>query len=318
MATYDLTAEIEVIKNVTGAEQVNYIGYSQGALQMLYALVRHEEDFFIENVNQVVALAPCVYIESEFETKEQLTEVFKQYEEEEIYWTTSQILPTLPDKKAKVSEPMSVAYQLHIQQIALEDRFQEFIPLDTYAASNETESPLLDLREIRHMKINLIIPELDDVCLPTNAHRIYHELETPNKAIRFVRDNGALKADHEYFKKVTGKRFVLDLIDSIEENTDEDIRGMDALEVGNRFIAAQFKQHPKLATSASALILIVGFGCFGFWAIICVACAAARHKRSGDKIVDGDEYSSDSESAKNSDSEVSSDMDAIPMPIAED
>ena len=54
------------------------------------------------------------------------------------------------------------------------------------------------------------------------------------------------------------------------------------------------------------------------WAIICVACAAARHKRSGDKIFDGEEYSSDSESAKNSDSEVSSDMDAIPTPIAED
>lgn len=52
-----------------------------------------------------------------------------------------------------------------------------------------------------------------------------------------MRDNGALKADHAYFKKVTGKRFVKALIDSIENNTDEDIIGMDALEVGNRFIA---------------------------------------------------------------------------------
>ena len=285
---------------------------------MLYALVQHEEDYFIENVNQVVALAPCVYIESEFETKEQLTEIFQKYEEEEIYWTTSPIAPTAPNKKPKVTEPMSTASQLHIHQIALEDQFQEFIPLDTYAASNETDALLLDLREIRNMKINLIIPELDKVCLPTNAQRIYYELSTPNKSIRFVRDNGALKADHEYFRRVTGKRFVLDLIDSIEDNTSKDIRGMDALEVGNRFIAAQFKQHPKLATSASALILIVGFGCFGIWAIICVACAAARHKRSGDKIVDGGEFSSDSESVKNSDSEVSSDLEVIPTPIAED
>ena len=51
MATYDLTAEIETIKNVTGAEYVNYIGYSQGALQMLYALVHREEDFFVKNVH---------------------------------------------------------------------------------------------------------------------------------------------------------------------------------------------------------------------------------------------------------------------------
>ena len=51
MAIYDLTAEIETIKNVTGAEKVNYIGYSQGALQMLYALVHREEDFFVKNVH---------------------------------------------------------------------------------------------------------------------------------------------------------------------------------------------------------------------------------------------------------------------------
>ena len=51
MAIYDLTAEIETIKNVTGAEKVNYIGYSQGALQMFYALVHREENFFVKNVN---------------------------------------------------------------------------------------------------------------------------------------------------------------------------------------------------------------------------------------------------------------------------
>ena len=69
MATYDLTAEIDTIKNVTGAEQINFIGYSQGALQMLYALVKLEEEYFDDNLYQFVALAPCVYMESKFKTK---------------------------------------------------------------------------------------------------------------------------------------------------------------------------------------------------------------------------------------------------------
>ena len=73
--------------------------------------------------------------------------------------------------------------------------------------------------------------------MPDNAQRIFYELGTEDKSIRYVRDNGALKANHEYFNKVTGKRFVLALIDSIENNSNEDIIGMDALEVGNRFVA---------------------------------------------------------------------------------
>jgi len=111
-----------------------------------------------------------------------------------------------------------------------------------------------------------------------------------------VRDNGALKADHEYFNQVTGYRFVQALIESIENNTDKDILGMDALEVGNRFIAGKFKTHPELATSASIVVLIIGFSCFGFWALICAACATARYKRKNDQIIDGEEYTSGSES----------------------
>lgn len=85
-----------------------------------------------------------------------------------VYWTTSPITP-IEDEKVKVSEPVSVASQLYIEQISLEDRFQEFIPLDTYAASNITSTPILDLREIKTTKVNLIVPELDEVCLPNNA-----------------------------------------------------------------------------------------------------------------------------------------------------
>jgi len=64
---------------------------------------------------------------------------------------------------------MSTASQLYLHQIAVEDRFQEYIPLETYAHNNETEEPLLDLREIKTVKVNIIAPEKDDVCLPKHA-----------------------------------------------------------------------------------------------------------------------------------------------------
>ena len=46
MAKYDLPAMIVKIKLMTGAEKVAYIGYDQGATQMLYGLAHWEEQFF--------------------------------------------------------------------------------------------------------------------------------------------------------------------------------------------------------------------------------------------------------------------------------
>ena len=46
MAKYDLPALIVKIKLMTGAEKVAYIGYDQGATQMLYGLAHWEAQFF--------------------------------------------------------------------------------------------------------------------------------------------------------------------------------------------------------------------------------------------------------------------------------
>ena len=59
MGIYDDVANIKMIKKETGVGKVTYIGYSQGTIQMLYALAKMEETFFVDNLNQFVALAPC-------------------------------------------------------------------------------------------------------------------------------------------------------------------------------------------------------------------------------------------------------------------
>ena len=40
MGVYDDTANIEFIKRQTGQEKIYYMGYSEGTVQMFYALIK--------------------------------------------------------------------------------------------------------------------------------------------------------------------------------------------------------------------------------------------------------------------------------------
>ena len=64
MGIYDSVANIRMMKERTGAEKVFYIGYSQGNVQMFYALAHLEETFFVDNLYKFVALAPCTVTSS--------------------------------------------------------------------------------------------------------------------------------------------------------------------------------------------------------------------------------------------------------------
>lgn len=59
MGLYDDTANISAIKELTQADKIFYLGYSQGTIQMLYGLAHLEEEFHSKNVHKVVLLAPC-------------------------------------------------------------------------------------------------------------------------------------------------------------------------------------------------------------------------------------------------------------------
>ena len=63
LGMYDGRAFITKIQEVTGKPKVNYIGYSMGTTQMFYGLTQVEEEFYADNMNKFVALAPCVWFE---------------------------------------------------------------------------------------------------------------------------------------------------------------------------------------------------------------------------------------------------------------
>ena len=71
---YDDVANIEGIKSVTGEDKITYLGYSQGTIQMHYALAHDEDLWFQDNLKRVIQLAPCFVadvpnlVESEYDS----------------------------------------------------------------------------------------------------------------------------------------------------------------------------------------------------------------------------------------------------------
>lgn len=57
MGKYDLFAQIKYIKKVTGVSKLGYVGYSQGTLQMFYALAEFESRL-VEDVYGFAAITP--------------------------------------------------------------------------------------------------------------------------------------------------------------------------------------------------------------------------------------------------------------------
>ena len=60
MGIYDLPALIDKVLEVSGEPKLTLIGYSQGASQSIYGLVK-KQDYFAERVNRYISLATCFF-----------------------------------------------------------------------------------------------------------------------------------------------------------------------------------------------------------------------------------------------------------------
>lgn len=59
LGDFDAPAQIDFVREKTGAEKLTYIGHSQGTTQMFYGLAT-DHDFWVERINLFIALAPVV------------------------------------------------------------------------------------------------------------------------------------------------------------------------------------------------------------------------------------------------------------------
>jgi len=66
MGRYDQPANIKKILEVTGKDELTYIGYSQGNQQMFYGLGTDFE-FFDRHLRDAILISPCIYGEGTYE-----------------------------------------------------------------------------------------------------------------------------------------------------------------------------------------------------------------------------------------------------------
>merc|ERR1739844_41465 len=84
MALDDI-ANIFGIKRVTGEDKITYLGYSQGTIQMHYALAHDEELWLQDNLKRVIQLAPCFVAEIEGMYESEYDATLATFRENGIY-----------------------------------------------------------------------------------------------------------------------------------------------------------------------------------------------------------------------------------------
>ena len=57
-----MRSQVDKVLQITGKEKLTYIGYSRGTAQVFLALAM-DEDVYVDKINKVIALAPCMYLE---------------------------------------------------------------------------------------------------------------------------------------------------------------------------------------------------------------------------------------------------------------
>jgi len=173
MGRYDDVANIKAIKENSGAEKVFYLGWSQGTVQMFYALAHLEEDFLVDNLHKFVAFAPCTICpdgneESYYEDSLYAYPSVGVYDLYGPHWESEyeKVCNELGEDACDYAncddcEPMAVQSETHWAQNTYTDRFQEYAP--NYLAG-ERETTLIDISSIDKIPIALLVGTADETC----------------------------------------------------------------------------------------------------------------------------------------------------------
>ena len=101
---------------------------------------------------------------------------------------------------------------LYFAQNAIEGRFQEFIPLQKYAAG-ERISPLVELSKIDRVPVSMVISMEDDICPVSLSEWHFNQIRSKDKFIRFERGG------HTVYSWRTYEGFITRMVETIEFGT---------------------------------------------------------------------------------------------------
>jgi len=216
MGIYDDVANIKTIKEQTGADKVFFIGWSQGNIQMFYALAHLEEEFLADSVHKVITMAPCTvnppWIEESYYAKGLYKlpsiGVWDEYGpnwSEEYKKVCDLSWQACEQENCENCQPMSIQSSLHWQQNTYTGRFQEFAPK---YLEGERETPLVDIAGIDKVPISMLVGK-DDVTCPYSQALITKDI-IGDMVVHF---ESIENADHMYFSRANDEWF-MDLLKS--------------------------------------------------------------------------------------------------------
>ena len=175
MGLYDDVANIKMIKEKTGHDKIFYLGWSQGTIQMFYALAHLEDEFLADSLHRFVALAPCTIapvdgLESYWYGTLYAMPSVGVYDFYGPNWDSEQ--QTVCDELGQEAcdyvtcydcFPMSVQSETHWYQNTYTGRFQEWNP-DYLKGKDFRESKLVPIDTIDKVPITMMAGTLDDSC----------------------------------------------------------------------------------------------------------------------------------------------------------
>lgn len=185
MGLYDAVSNVKLVKEQTG-KKVNYIGFSQGTVQMFYALAKLSHTELADDLFHFAAIDPCTIQVSEGDNV--YTEGLFHFEDYGIYkfggpgWPKDNItickefnadICKYATIYGALPEPVSVQTNLHWAQNCVENRFQEFSP--NYS-QGETTTDLIDLSKLDKVPITVWSGFQDGECSNAQAQIMVDEI----------------------------------------------------------------------------------------------------------------------------------------------
>ena len=179
MGLYDTPANVKFIKENTKRDKIQYLGYSQGTVQMFYALAHIEESFLADSIIKATMIAPCS-VSTGLADKDGNPDV-AGYEASEWHYLDMGIYNVGgPDWDANLKkgcdtfgdmwcqyfsaykggigggdgQTFSVQDQMHWDFNYIQNRFQEWAP--DYISKGIVEAPLIPIETIDKVPIAMI------------------------------------------------------------------------------------------------------------------------------------------------------------------
>lgn len=174
MGLYDDPANIKEVQSATGYEKIIYLGYSQGTIQMFYAMA-HNMDYYTENLLKVVQLAPCFVVSTDpvfspLELRATACHLFDLgvYSLSGPGWEENKeaICSGYPRLCPYVAwldnaQPTSAKSLLYWATNSSVDRFQEYAE---EFCSGHYEEPYVDLSQINGLPLGIFVGTNDTTC----------------------------------------------------------------------------------------------------------------------------------------------------------